>query len=202
MRARGILGTALLGTGLAALTVFVPSAASAATAPKPSPTCKVPVFSVSPLSAAPGSKVTVSGVNFSGCPAQGNPAKPTPVLTIKVAVGTASSPNGTVLATTKTTATGTFSVQITVPPLSSGGVPKLALIAGGTDPATGLTYAGEAVLAYTTAAAPVKVPAGTGGHAATTSSATRDEQLALAGLGGLLLAGGTAGAARRRTRRG
>jgi len=221
MRAVRVVTATLLGTGALALSGLVPSAASAASSPsptaKPSASCKVPVLTVAPLTAAPGSKVTVSGVNFSGCPAQGNPAKPTPVLTIQIGVGTAAK-MGKLLATTKTTSAGTFSVQVTVPALATGGIPKLALIAASMDPATGLTYFGAAVLAYSTPAAtssspaatssstapangggvPTAVPAGNGGQAATVSAQTRVEQGALAFVGVALVAAGGIGFGRRR----
>ncbi len=225
MRAVRVVTATLLGTGALALSGLVPSAASAASSPSPSPSptakpsasCKVPVLTVAPLTAAPGSKVTVSGVNFSGCPAQGNPAKPTPVLTIQIGVGTAAK-MGKILATTRTTSAGTFSVQVTVPALATGGIPKLALIAASTDPATGLTYLGAAVLAYSTPAAtssspaatssstapangggvPTAVPAGNGGQAATVSAQTRVEQGALAFVGVALVAAGGIGFGRRR----
>lgn len=221
MRAVRVVTASVLGSGVLALSGLIPSAASAATAPKPPPkpsaSCKVPVLSVAPLQAAPGTKVMVSGVNFSGCPAQGNPAKPTPVLTIQIGVGTAAK-MGKILATTRTTSAGTFSVQVTVPALATGGVPKLALIAASTDPATGLTYLGAAVLAYSTPAAtssspaatssstapangggvPTAVPAGNGGQAATVSAQTRVEQGALAFVGVALVAAGGIGFGRRR----
>jgi hypothetical protein len=180
----------LLAGGAALLTGLAPLAsADAATVPKPSASCKVPVFSVSPLTAKPGTKVTVSGVNFSGCSAQGSTAKPTPVLTVQVGVESASK-TGAVLATTKTSATGSFSVQVTVPALSTAGVAKLELAAAAKDPATGLAYAGIAVLAYDTSGGgtPTQVPAGTGGQAASTSSSTRDAEFGLLGAG-LLVAG-------------
>jgi len=214
MRAVRVVTASALGSGVLALSGLIPSAASAATAPKPPPkpsaSCKVPVLSVAPLQAAPGTKVMVSGVNFSGCPAQGNPAKPTPILQVQVGVGTAAK-MGKLLATTKTTPAGAFSVEVTVPALASGGVPKLALIAASTDAATGLSYAGVAVLAYSTPAAtstptaptsgggvPTAVPAGTGGQAATVSADTRAEQTGLAVVGVALVAAGGIGFGRRR----
>jgi len=102
---------------------------------------------------------------------------------------------------------------VTVPALASGGVPKLALIAASTDAATGLSYAGVAVLAYSTPAAtstptptapasgggvPTAVPAGTGGQAATVSADTRAEQTGLAVVGVALVAAGGIGFGRRR----
>lgn len=206
--------------GVAVLAGLVPLAAAGSAAagmPKPSASCKVPVFSVSPLKAKPGTRVTVSGVNFSGCAAQGSIAKPTPVLTVKIGVQTASK-MGAVLATTKTTAAGKFSVTVTVPALTTGGIAKLALAAAATDPSTKLTYAGVAVLAYdiatppATGSAPVAaattsppgggvptaVPAGNGGQAATVGSGHRDAQFALGGVGALLAAAGAAGVSRRR----
>lgn len=207
--------------GVAVLAGLVPLAAAgsagAAGVPKPSASCKVPVFSVSPLKAKPGTKVTVSGVNFSGCTAQGSTAKPTPVLTVKIGVQTASK-MGAVLATTKTTAAGKFSVTVTVPALTTGGIAKLALAAEATDPSTKLSYAGVAVLAYdvatptATGSAPVSaaptsppgggvptaVPAGNGGQAAAAGAGTRDAQFALGGAGALLAAAGAVGVSRRR----
>lgn len=206
-RAAIVTGAAAMLAGLAPLA----SASAAPVPPKPSPSCKVPVFSVAPLKAKPGSKVTVSGLNFSGCPAQGNTTKPTPVLTVKIGVESASK-MGAVLATTQTTATGTFSVTVTVPALASNGVPKLELVAAATDPATKLTYAGVAILAYDVASAaptstapgggvPTAVPAGSGGHAAVTTAAAREEQYGALGAGVLLLGLGGAGIRSRRTRR-
>jgi len=218
MRAVRVVTASVLGSGVLALSGLIPSAASAATAPKPPPkpsaSCKVPVLSVAPLQAAPGTKVMVSGVNFSGCPAQGNPAKPTPILQVQVGVGTAAK-MGKLLATTNTTPAGAFSVEVTVPALATGGVPKLALLAASTDAATGLSYAGVAVLAYSTPAAtstatptptapasgggvPTAVPAGTGGQAATVSADTRAEQTGLAVVGVALVAAGGIGFGRRR----
>ena len=209
MQRSRLVSSALLAGGALALVAAAPVAASAAPVAKPSPSCKVPVFSVSPLKASPGSKVTVSGVNFSGCKAQGSSATPTPVLTVKVGVETASK-MGALLATTKTTATGTFSVQVTVPPLSSGGVAKLELAAAATDAATGLTYTGVAVLAYDVASPtpsasptsgggiPTAVPAGSGGRAASTSTSSRQEQVALGGVGVLMIAAGGTAVTRRR----
>jgi len=199
--------------GVLALVGVLPVAANAATTvPKPSASCKTPVFSVSPLRASPGSKVTVSGVNFSGCAAQGNTAKPTPVLTVQVGVEAASK-MGKLLATTKTSASGSFSVQVTVPALSAAGVPKLELAAAAKDPVTGLTYVGVAVLAYSTPSAtptptapgggvPTAVPAGSGGLAGSTSDNTRLAQEGLAAGGiALLVAGGVGFGRRRATRR-
>jgi hypothetical protein len=198
------LRRALLVAGAAAtLTGLVPLAnAGAATVPKPSASCKVPVFSVSPLSAKPGTKVTVSGVNFSGCTAQGSTAKPTAVLTVQVGVQTASQ-MGAVLATTKTSATGSFSVQVTVPALTTAGVAKLELAAAAKDPATGLAYAGIAVLAYDTSGGgtPTDVPAGTGGQAASTSRTTREGEIGLLGAGVLVAGLGGVGLARREKRK-
>jgi len=206
------IAAGVVGGGVLALVGVLPVAANAATtAPKPSASCKVPVFSVSPLRASPGTKVTVSGVNFSGCAAQGNKAKPTPVLTVQVGVQSASK-MGKLLATTKTSASGSFSVQVTVPALSAAGVPKLELAAAAKDPATGLVYAGVAVLAYSTPSAtptpsatggsgggvPTAVPAGSGGLAASTSSSTRLAHDGLAAGGLALLVVGGIGFGRRR----
>lgn len=198
----------VLGGGVLALAAVLPVAANAATTvPKPSASCKTPVFSVSPLQASPGSKVTVSGVNFSGCAAQGNKAKPTPVLTVQIGVQSAAK-MGKLLATTKTSPSGSFSVQVTVPALSAAGVPKLELAAAAQDPATGLTYAGVAVLAYSTPSTaptqapgggiPTAVPAGSGGLAGSTSDSTRLGQDGLAAGGIALLVAGGVGLARRR----
>ena len=195
------IAAGVVGGGVLALVGVLPVAANAATTvPKPSASCKVPVFSVSPLKAAPGTTVTVSGKNFSGCAAQGNTAKPTPVLTVQVGVESASK-MGKLLATTKTTASGSFSVQVTVPALSAAGVPKLELAAAAKDPATGLTYAGVAVLAYSTASGggvPTAVPAGSGGLAASTGSSTRLAQDGLAAAGLALVVAGGVGFGRRR----
>jgi hypothetical protein len=195
----------VVGGGVLALVAVLPVAANATTVPKPSASCKTPVFSVSPMKASPGTKVTVSGVNFSGCTAQGNKAKPTPVLTVRVGVESASK-MGKLLATTRTSASGSFKVQVTVPSLSAAGVPKLGLAAAAKDPATGLTYAGVAVLAYSTPGAtsapgggvPTAVPAGSGGLAASTSNSTRLAQDGLAAAGvALLVAGGIGFGSRR-----
>jgi len=121
-----------------------------------------------------GVRRTSSAARLPGCPAQGSKAKPTPVLTVKVGVETASKV-GRLLATTTTTPSGTFTVTVTVPPVPSGGVPKLALVAQARDAATGLDYVGLAVLAYKTAAppapstghsAPPAPPAPSTGHSA------------------------------------
>jgi len=72
-----------------------------------------------------------AGQNFSGCSAQGNPAKPTGVLTVQVGIFTAAKVKD-VLATTKTSATGSFSVQITVPKVSAGGKPQIGVAAQST----------------------------------------------------------------------
>jgi hypothetical protein len=179
--------------------------------PKPSPSCKVPVFSVSTLKVKPGSIITVSGQNFSGCSAQGSTAVPIRVLTVKVGVVTAAKKTD-MLATAKTSATGAFSARVTVPRLSAGGVQKLVLVAAAVDPATKLTYAGVAALGYDGGAIsvisanvtppsgggiPTAVPAGTGGQAATAGDSTRNEQLAMIGLGGVLTAAGGLGLRRR-----
>ena len=206
--------------GLAGIT-----SASAVAPVKPSANCKVPIFSVSQTTAMPGTKITVSGKNFSGCAAQGNPAKPTAILTVKVGVVTAAKVQE-VLATTKTDATGSFSVQITIPSVSAGGEPKIALAAVAEDPVTTLTYSGVASVTYTKPAAPTStssvaptsatstaaptssssvdvptaVPAGTGGFGAPTTSAQLDTELGLGAAGVALVALGGYGLTRRRVR--
>jgi hypothetical protein len=211
----------------AAVTFTLMSFASATAGPvvKPSPTCKVPVLSVSRTTAVPGTTVRVSGINFSGCTAQGSSAKPTPVLTVKVGVVTAAKVTE-VLATTKTTARGTFSVEITVPKVSAGGQSKIALAASSTDPATKLSYIGATPIAYaaapttTTSSAspaptstanaapsssssvdvPTAVPAGSGGFGAPTGGAEIGTEVAIAGVGAALIAFSGVGLARRRSR--
>ena len=153
-RSRLFTSIAIAGAA-AAFALTSVSEASAAPVLKPSPSCKVPVLSVSRTTAEPGTRVTVSGVNFSGCSAQGSTAKPTPVLTVQVGVVTAAKVTE-VLATTKTTASGAFSVQITVPKVSAGGKPKIALAAVAEDPATKLSYEGVAAITY--AVAPTTTP--------------------------------------------
>ncbi len=219
---------ALAVTGAAVtVTMFSLTSASAAPVIKPSPSCKVPVMSVSQTSAMPGTKVTVSGVNFSGCSAQGNPAKATAVLTVKVGVVTATKASE-LLATTTTTKTGSFSVQITVPKVPAGGATKIALAAEATDPVTKLSYIGAAAITYsvpttppTTTASPTSattsssaeptmtsstvelptaVPAGSGGFGAPTSAAQLAAEIGLGGAGVALLAVGGIGLGRRRGR--
>ena len=211
----------LIVSAAAAVSLAGATAASAAPA-KPSADCKVPVFSVSQTTAMPGTEITVSGKNFSGCSAQGNPAKPTPVLTVKVGVATAAKVQE-VLATTKTDATGSFSVKVTVPAVPAGGKSKIALAAAAVDPVTTLTYYGFAAVTYSTAPTstsspaptssnpaapttpstssvdvPTAVPAGTGGLAAPTSPAQLATELGVGGAGLALLTIGGFGLVRRR----
>ena len=143
----------LLVTGAAiAVTTLGSLSASAATAPtlSASPVCKVPAMTLSSTTAAPGIKITVSGKNFSGCTAAGSTAKATPVLTVKVGVLTAAKVQA-LLATTKTSSDGSFSVQITVPKVSAGGEPKIAVAAISEDPATKLVYHATQIITYKTA---------------------------------------------------
>jgi len=151
---RLLRAVAIAGASAVVCLVGVTSAAAAAPAvPKPTASCKVPVLSVSQTTAKPGTKITVSGQNFSGCSAQGNPAKPTGVLTVQVGIFTAAKVKD-VLATTKTSATGSFSVQITVPKVSAGGKPQIAVAAQSTDPVTKLSYTGFRSINYTNSTAP------------------------------------------------
>lgn len=210
--------TLLIGAATAAVSLSTIASASAAAPVKPSPDCKIPVFSVSQTSAVPGSEITVTGKNFSGCAAQGNPAKPTAVLSVKVGVVTAAKVQE-VLATTKTDAAGGFSVKVTVPSVPAGGEPKIALAAVAEDPVTTLTYYGTASITYSKPApssttptpasseptsssvdVPTAVPAGSGGLAAPTSSAQLDTELGLGAAGVALVAIGGYGATRRRVR--
>ena len=220
MRRSGLLKAfAIAGT---AVTFTLISFASASAAPvvKPSASCKVPIMSVSRTTAIPGTTVRVSGVNFSGCSAQGNSAKPTAILTVKVGVVTAAKVTE-VLATTRTTARGTFSVEITVPKVSAGGKSKIALAAASTDPATKLSYIGAAAIAYAAAPiaaisspaptptaptssssgdVPTAVPAGSGGFGAPTGGGQIGTEIIVGGAGAALIALGGVGLARRRSR--
>lgn len=214
---------AVTGAAVAVTMLGTISASAAPAVPKPSASCKVPVFSVSATKAMPGSKITVSGKNFSGCAAQGNSAKPTAVLPVKVAVLTAAKVKD-VLATTKTSADGSFSVEVTIPSVSAGGQPKIALAAESIDPVTKLTYAGLATVVYSTPAAPTTaapttaqsattlaptatstqdiptaVPAGSGGLSAPNTPARTGLEIGLVGGGTLLLAAGGITLIRRRS---
>jgi len=218
VRSIAVTGAAVAVTMLGAI-----SASAAPAVPKPSASCKVPVFSVSATKAMPGSKITVSGKNFSGCAAQGNSAKPTAVLPVKVGVLTAAKVKD-VLATTKTSADGSFSVEVTIPSVSAGGQPKIALAAESIDPVTKLTYAGLATVVYSTPAAPTTaapttaqsattlaptatstqdiptaVPAGSGGLSAPNTPARTGLEIGLVGGGTLLLAAGGITLIRRRS---
>ncbi len=233
----GLLGAAAVGMAL----LFSPAAASAATtaatattaaspstapAVKPSTSCKVPSLTVSPASAAAGSKVTVSGVNFSGCSVQGSSVKPTAEISVKVGVATAAKVSE-VLATTTTSASGTFSVTVTVPAVPSGGVNKIAIAAVAQDPATKLDYFAVAAIGYpanttttttssiltgvtrssetiltgvtssSSQAVPTAVPAGSGGAGAPGGSNVGLD-LAVGGAGLLLVGAGGVVLARRR----
>ena len=206
MRSLAIAGATVAVTLGGAATV---SAAPAA--PKPATSCKLPVFAVSPTTTKPGTKITVLGQNFSGCSAQGNPAKPTAVLTVKIGVVTAAKVTDLV-ATTKTSATGSFSVQITVPKVSAGGQPEIILAAESVDPVTKLAYTGFRTISYTNPTStpaptstsvdvPTAVPAGSGGFGAPTSSSQIGTELGLGAAGAALVAlGGGLGLARRRVR--
>ncbi len=214
---------AVTGAAVAVTMLGTISASAAPAVPKPSASCKVPVFSVSATKAMPGSKITVSGKNFSGCAAQGNSAKPTAVLPVKVGVLTAAKVKD-VLATTKTSADGSFSVEVTIPSVSAGGQPKIALAAESIDPVTKLTYAGLATVVYSTPAAPTTaapttaqsattlaptatstqdiptaVPAGSGGLSAPNTPARTGLEIGLVGGGTLLLAAGGITLIRRRS---
>jgi len=214
---------AVIGAAVAVTMLGTISASAAPAVPKPSASCKVPVFSVSATKAMPGSKITVSGKNFSGCAAQGNSAKPTAVLPVKVGVLTAAKVKD-VLATTKTSADGSFSVEVTIPSVSAGGQPKIALAAESIDPVTKLTYAGLATVVYSTPAAPTTaapttaqsattlaptatstqdiptaVPAGSGGLSAPNTPARTGLEIGLVGGGTLLLAAGGITLIRRRS---
>lgn len=164
MKSSRLLRTVFLASAVTTVSLAGITGASAAAPAKPTADCKVPVFSVSQTTAMPGTEVTVSGKNFSGCSAQGNPAKPTAVLTVKVGVITAAKVQK-VLATTKTDASGSFSVKITVPSVPAGGEPKIALAAAAQDPATTLTYEGVATIEYSK-------PAPTSSPAAPTTAAS------------------------------
>lgn len=132
----------LLVTGAAiAVTAVGSMSASAAPAstPSASPSCKVPALTLSATTAMPGTKITVSGKNFSGCTAAGSTVKPTAVIAVKVGVVTATNVQD-LLATTKTGADGSFSVQITIPKVPAGGKPEIAVAAVSEDPATKLVY--------------------------------------------------------------
>ena len=152
MKSSRLLRPLFIASAAAAVSIAGVASASAAAPAKPSADCKVPIFSVSQTTAMPGTQITVSGKNFSGCSAQGNSAKPTAVLTVKVGVVTAAKQQK-VLATTKTDASGSFSVKITVPSVSAGGEPKIALAAAAEDPVTTLTYEGVASITYSKPAA-------------------------------------------------
>ena len=221
----------LLVTGAAiAVTTLGSMSASAATTPtlSASPACKVPAMTLSSTTAAPGTKITVSGKNFSGCTVAGSTAKATPVLTVKVGVLTAAKVQD-LLATTKTQ-DGSFSVQITVPKVSAGGEPKIAVAAVSEDPATKLVYHATQTITYktatTTSAAPTPtasspaptsasastaassssqdvptaVPAGSGGMGGTTGTTQIAVELGLGAAGVALLGAGGISVARRRAR--
>ncbi len=169
---RLLRAVAAAGASAVVCLVGVTSASAAAPAvPKPTASCKVPVLSVSQTTAKPGTKITVSGQNFSGCSAQGNPAKPTGVLTVQVGIFTAAKVKD-VLATTKTSATGSFSVQITVPKVSAGGKPQIAVAAQSTDPVTKLSYTGFRSINYTNSTAPSTTTAAPTPTASSTASPT------------------------------
>lgn len=166
---RLLRAVAAAGASAVVCLVGVTSASAAAPAvPKPTASCKVPVLSVSQTTAKPGTKITVSGQNFSGCSAQSNPAKPTGVLTVQVGIFTAAKVKD-VLATTKTSATGSFSVQITVPKVSAGGKPQIAVAAQSTDPVTKLSYTGFRSINYTNSTAPSTTAAPTPTSSSTAS---------------------------------
>ncbi len=189
-RALGVLGVAA-----AALLTVSPSA-MAADPPKPAASCKIPSLTAVPDSVSPGTSVTVTGQNFSGCPAEGNPAAPTPVVQVKVGIGTDQNMSQ-VLATTQTAADGSFSVSLTIPSVASAGN-KIVLAAGSKDDVTQLVYAAVVPLGYTGGgAAPTGVPAGTGGTAATADSSDDSALTVAGGVGVLLLGAGAIGARRR-----
>ena len=168
----------------------------------------------------PGTKITVSGKNFSGCAAQGNPAKPTAVLPVKVGVVTAAKVTK-VLASTKTSADGSFSVEVTIPAVDAGGKPKIILAAEAMDPVTKLTYSGVAQVLYsaggsstpssapatpspsssmapTSVDTPTAVPAGSGGLADPSSPARTGLELGLGTAGLVLLGAGGLAISRRK----
>jgi hypothetical protein len=95
-----------------------------------------------------------------------------------------------------TNAAGAFSVAAEIPStLPPGSYDVTARCGGGN---LGITVA----LTVTAASGlPTAVPAGSGGHAATTSSGTESGHLLLGGLGGVLVLTGCAGLARRRAER-
>jgi hypothetical protein len=93
----------LVGALIAAcLFLVTPPARAATVAPYPPPTCSL--LSVSTTFANPGDSITVSGADF------------VPGSTVSIVIV---SPR-TVLATTKVSSTGTFSVAVTVPDLPPG----------------------------------------------------------------------------------
>jgi hypothetical protein len=95
-----------------------------------------------------------------------------------------------------TSASGTFSVAAEIPSRTPPGSYDVTARCGGGN--LGITVA----LTVTAASGPpTAVPAGSGGHAATSSPGTERGQLLLAGLGGVLLLAGCAGLARRRAER-
>lgn len=126
-----------------------------------------------------------------------------------------------VLATTSTTAAGSFSVTVTIPDVPAGGKDKIILAAEAVDPGIKLDYFGTAVIAYMTAPAPTStqptsshpssnnsstvdtptaVPAGSGGFAALTSSSTTAVEIGALGAGALLIGSGAVVLVRRRPR--
>ena len=169
------------------------------------------MLTVSQASVKAGSRITVSGKNFSGCTVQGTSTKPTPVLPVKVGVVNAAKQTK-VLATTKTSSDGSFSVKVTIPSISTEGKGKIAVIAASMDPATKLDYAGVRAIAYqagTPTSPPAKpsmpsqvptaVPAGSGGLGTPSTPARYGVELGLGAAGVALLAMGALGLKRRRT---
>ncbi|MBM9475061.1 hypothetical protein JL107_01250 [Nakamurella flavida] len=150
-----------------------------------------------PTDLAPGTVVTVSGQNFSGCATTDGTA-PTPEIPVKVGVLTAEDEMGDLLAETTTAADGSFTVQITIPAVSTA-EDQIAIGAQSEDPATGLVYFFALPLSYTgPTATPTAVPAGVGDLAASASDGEKGMLIGLGAAGFLLVAGGATVAVRRR----
>ena len=169
--ARGRLALALLG-GLAMVWI---SAGSAAAAPAS--------LQVSPSSVGAGGSVHVSGT----CEANTGGFAISHAFLHDATHDFA----GVGAASFSTDATGAFSVDAQIRASTAPGTYTVSGRCGGGN-------FGSATLVVTSGGVPTAVPAGSGGHAATTSRGTHDQQLLLGGIGVLVLAVGAAGLIRLR----
>lgn len=157
---RRVVGAVSVGVAIAMTSGGVAFAASPTPSSLPSaPTCQPPMLTVTPTSGPIGTKVAVTGQHFSGCSGSGSSPKPSSVLPVQIGLTYRSSsaqPVTKVLATTKTTSTGSFTVTVVIP----SGVPAgtAEVLATSKDPATGSAYGAGGPFTVTGSPAPTASP--------------------------------------------